>query len=126
MVSKTDNKPLADQTAKEGEHLLMSPVHIPPTMDDASVWFPSSSLELITTIDHENYRCSWRYISLPQWLLSATRWQALSVVAGGKTKYESVEVFTGVVAYVLKVVLRSGLRKGFEAMGEGLKRRSEA
>ena len=94
-------------------------------MDDASVWFSSSSLGLITTIDHKNYRCSWRYISLPQWLLSATRWQALSVVEGGKTKYESFEVFGGVLAYVLKVVLGSGLKKGVEAMGEGLKRRSE-
>jgi hypothetical protein len=49
----------------------------------------------------------------------------LSVVEGGKTKYESFEVFGGVLAFVLKVVLGSGLKKGVEAMGEGLKRRSE-
>src|SRR5258705_206227 len=64
IVSKTDKKPLNDQTPREGAYLLMSPVHIPPTMDDASVWLSSSSLELITVIDHENYRCSWRYVSL--------------------------------------------------------------
>ena len=125
MVSKTNKKPLEDQTPKEGEYLLMSPVHIPPTMDDASVWFPSSSLEVITTVDHENYRCSWRYISLPHWLLCADRWQALSTVEGGGTKYESIEVFTGLAAYFLKIFLRSGLKKGFTAMGEGLKKRCE-
>lgn len=125
MVSKTDNKPLEDQTAKEGEYLMMSPVHIPPTMDDSSVWFPSSSLEVITVVDHVNHRCSWRYISLPQWLLCANRWQALSAVEGGGTKYESVEVFTGLAAYILKIFLANGLKKGFTAMGESLKRRCE-
>jgi hypothetical protein len=125
MVSKADKKPLDDQTPREGGHLLMSPVHIPPTMDDSSVWFPSSSLELITVIDHENYRCSWIYISLPHWLLCAERWQAVSTVVGGGTKYESIEVFTGLAAYFLKFFLGSGLKKGFTEMGEALKKRCE-
>lgn len=94
-------------------------------MDDSSVWFPSSSLEVITVVDHENYRCSWRYISLPRWVLSADRWQALSTTEDGKTKYESIEVFSGVAAYFLKFFMASGLKKGFDAMGEGLKKRAE-
>lgn len=75
-------------------------------------------------VDHENYRCSWTFISFPKWLLSAVRWQALSVV-GGKTKYESIEVFTGPLAWFLRIFMKSGLKKGFEEMGAGLKARSE-
>lgn len=129
MVSKSNGKPLDDQTPKEGQHILMSPVHLPPTMDDASVWFPSSSLDIITLIDHENHRCSWRYVSsmsLPGWVLGSNRWQALSTTGDGKTKYESVEVFTGLVAYILKYFMAGNLKKGFEAMGEGLKKWAEA
>jgi hypothetical protein len=94
-------------------------------MDDSSVWFPSSSLELLTVVDHQNYRCSWRYMSLPHWLLCSNRWQALSTVEGGGTKYESIIVFTGLVAYILRIFMASGLKKGFVATGEALKKRCE-
>jgi hypothetical protein len=94
-------------------------------MDDASVRFPSSSLELITVIDHENYRCSWKYIALPSWLLSTDRWQAVSTVLGGGTKYESITVFSGFAAYFVKFFMGNGLQKGFEAQGESLKKRCE-
>jgi hypothetical protein len=49
----------------------------------------------------------------------------VSTVLGGGTKYESIEVFTGFAAYFLKLFMGSGLRKGFTAMGEGLKKRCE-
>jgi hypothetical protein len=93
-------------------------------MNDSSVWFPSSSLEVITVVDHQNYCLAWRYISLPRWLLSAVRWQTLTV-EGGKTRYESVEAFNGLLVYVLKYLIRGGLQRGFEAMGQALKDRSE-
>ena len=125
MVTKTDKKPLDDQTPKEGEYLIMSPVHIPPTMNDSSVWLSTTSLGLITVVDNENYRCSWRYVSLPHWLLSADRWQAVSTVLGGGTKYESLIVFTGLAAYIMRLFLKSGLQKGFVEMGEALKNRCE-
>jgi len=125
MVTKTDKKPLDDQTPKEGEYLIMSPVHIPPTMNDSSVWLSTTSLGLITVVDNENYRCSWRNVSLPRWLLCAERWYAVSTVLGGGTKYESIEVFTGIAAIFLMIFMSNGLRKGFAAMGEALKKRCE-
>lgn len=41
------------------------------------------------------------------------------------TKYESVEVFEGILAYVVKWALRRGLDQGFQAMGDALKIRAE-
>lgn len=49
----------------------------------------------------------------------------MSTVGGGGTKYESIEVFTGLAAYFLKFFLGSGLKKGFVEMGEALKKRCE-
>jgi len=46
-------------------------------------------------------------------------------VEEGKTRYESVEVFNGIFAYVLKYFIRGGLQRGCEAMGQALKDRSE-
>ena len=42
-----------------------------------------------------------------------------------KTRYETMEVFNGALAYVVMGLLGDGLRKGFIAMAEGLKTRSE-
>lgn len=116
-------KPLRDQTPAVGKYLLMS-VHIPPTMGEASFLQKQSASEIITTVDHTHHRVAWRNIAAPAFLLGAERWQALSEV-NGKTKYESIEVFTGILAYIVKFFMRDGLVKGFNAMAEGLKRRSE-
>lgn len=130
LVSPTSSlTPLPNQLPTVGAHLLIFPVHVPPTMDDASVRFPSSALERITAMDHENYRCAWLNIQFPAWLLKSERWQVLgAVVSEGEqelTKYESVEVFEGVLAYMIKWSIRDGLAKGFQAMGEALKKRAE-
>lgn len=103
----------------------MYPVHIPPTFADSSVWFPSSAFEIITHVDNENHRLAWLNLMAPKFILHAERWQALSAVEGGKTKYETVEVFSGILAWVLKLLMEGGLNKGFEAMAEGLKTQSE-
>lgn len=130
LVSASSQTPLPDQTPFLGAHILMKPVHIPPTMDDTSVWFPSSSLERITVLDHDNYRCSWVYISkLPKWMMHTERWQSLTVVQGeGEkevTRYESILVFHGLLAYVIKLILQTGLKESSQAMGEALKERAE-
>lgn len=98
-------------------------------MDDASVRSPDSALELVTVVDHENYRCSWQAIMMPKWLLSAERWQVLSVVEGEGahevTRYDTEEVFGGILAYVVKFLKRDGLMQGFQAMADALKERAE-
>jgi hypothetical protein len=89
-------------------------------------WFQKqSAFEMITTVDHENYRVAWVNVSLPRFLLYAERWQSLSVDEDGKTRYETIEVFSGVLAYVIKVLMRKKLVMGFNAQAEGLKQRAE-
>ncbi|KAG1732632.1 uncharacterized protein EDB91DRAFT_1251684 [Suillus paluster] len=114
---------LPDETPREGCYLYISPVNIPPSFE--STWFPSSAFERITALDHENYRAAWVNIDMPHWLLNAERWQALVEVEGGKTRYETIEVFDGLLAYLIKVFVGNGLKRGFIAMAEGLKSRAE-
>lgn len=126
MVSKTTGKPLDNQSCTVGEHMKMYPVHIPPTMDDSSVWLPSSSLVIVTHVDHTEHRCAWRFITTPAWLLTANRWQTVTKMEeGGGTKYESIEVFEGLASWILKWFMAANLGKSVKAMGEALKQRAE-
>lgn len=103
-------------------------MHIPPSFDPPKILPAGSAFVIITTLDPDNYRCAWDTIEFPSWLLHAVRWQTLvEVVEDGrkKTRYESIEVFNGLLAYVVKFFVGRGLRQGYVAMAEGLKRRSE-
>ena len=120
--------PESEQTPRAGAHLLIYPVHIPPSIEPHRMIPAASTFQVITTFDADNYRCAWQGAEIPAWLLSNERWQALvEVVEDGrkKTRYETIEVFGGLLAYVLKFLLVGLLERGFIAMGEGLKRRSE-
>lgn len=120
--------PADQQTPRAGAHLLIHPVHIPPSFDPPKFLPAGSSHEIITAIDTQNYRCAWVTADYPTWMLRAERWQALVEVEEDgrkKTRYETMEVFDGVLAYVVMGLVGDGLRKGFIAMAEGLKTRSE-
>lgn len=41
------------------------------------------------------------------------------------TRYETILVFWGVLAYLVKILARSGLGKASDAMAEALKKRAE-
>ncbi|KAF8064013.1 hypothetical protein FPV67DRAFT_1420573 [Lyophyllum atratum] len=124
IVDKSKNK-LPDQTPAEGQYLLIAPVHLPPTMGEPGWFQEQSAFEIITTVDHENHRVAWANIALPKFLLSAERWQTLSVV-DGKTKYETREVFGGIIAYLVKFFMYEKLVQGFRAQAEGLKKQAES
>ncbi|KAG5729300.1 hypothetical protein E4T56_gene8427, partial [Termitomyces sp. T112] len=124
IITDKSGNPLPDQTPTEGKYLLMAPVHLPPTMGEPGWFQKQSSWEFITTVDHEYYRLAWTNIALPKFLLSVVRWQALSVV-DGKTKYETMAVFRGIVAYVVKFFMYQKLVLGFDAQAEGLKKQAE-
>ena len=64
-------------------------------------------------------RLAWRY--QPDLALDAERWQAISDLGGGKVLYESREVYSGALAYVVKASMGEGLQEGFEAQALGLK-----
>ncbi|KAJ7270741.1 hypothetical protein B0H12DRAFT_1093639 [Mycena haematopus] len=117
---------LADQTPTADTLMRISPVHLPPTMGKPKFLGSQKTTVRITTIDHENYRAAWVTAGgiLPKWALFAERWQMLTV-EGGKTKYESIEVFSGILAYVVRLFVGNSLVLGVRAMAEGLKSRSE-
>ncbi|KAG9310970.1 hypothetical protein JVU11DRAFT_8848 [Chiua virens] len=120
--------PVSEQTPRVGSHMLIHPVHIPPSLDPPKLLPASSAFVVITALDSDNYRCAWETVNFPTWLLHSVRWQALvEVLEDGrkKTRYETIEVFNGLLAYVIKLLVAGGLRKGFVAMAEGLKKRSE-
>ncbi|KAL0574446.1 hypothetical protein V5O48_007510 [Marasmius crinis-equi] len=120
--------PLVDQTPSVGCHILMDPVHLPPTMRPSSeLWFwqKNSTRIWISHLDKDNYRVAWR-TSGPAFLLEAERWQMLTKTADGKVKYETFECFRGPLAYIVKFFVGHNLNKGVRAMAEGLKQRAEA
>ncbi|KAI0776749.1 hypothetical protein BD413DRAFT_228293 [Trametes elegans] len=121
VITDEHKKPLEDQTPAADKYLLMQ-VHIPPTMDDSVA--TTAAFEQITAVDAEHYRVAWKNL-LPPWLVRAERWQALSTNEQGKTVYETREVFAGVGAYAIKLLLGKNLNKSFEAMAEGLKAHAE-
>ncbi|KAK7055404.1 hypothetical protein R3P38DRAFT_2846903 [Favolaschia claudopus] len=116
--AKLDGPPAVDALIK------MEPVHLPPTMGDPAFMGSQSALVRIIALDHENYRAAWVTASMPKWALFAERWQTLTV-EDGITKYESVEVFSGILAYVVKWFVGKALDQGMMAMAEGLKSRCE-
>ena|ERR1700722_15308968 len=117
--------PVQDQTPVEGNTVFISPVHVPPTMGQPSCLQKQSVLVYISSLDHENYRVTWGGISFPKFLLDTERWQALIEEEGGRTKYETIEVFRGPLAYIVRFFFQSALNVSFRAMAEALKNRCE-
>ncbi|KXN83163.1 hypothetical protein AN958_01764 [Leucoagaricus sp. SymC.cos] len=125
VVTDSRKNPLPDQTPRVGSHLYMYPVHLPPTMDDASigVFSRGSAFCILTALDHEDFKIAWRLSGLPTWILWSERWQWLTETEAdlddgkGKrwvTKYESVEVFGGLAAYFVKWFVGSKLNQASE------------
>ncbi|KAF9482200.1 hypothetical protein BDN70DRAFT_875291 [Pholiota conissans] len=117
---------LTDQTPHENLRLIIA-AQIPPlpTPVDAStppnLLHAQLSFENITAVDTAQHRVAWKEIMIPAPLLSAERWQALSVVNGNQTFYEAREVFGGPVGYVVDALFAQGLQAGFDAQAEALK-----
>jgi hypothetical protein len=91
----------------------------------------SSAFCVITALDHGGFRVAWGTSGIPAWILRTQRWQWLTEVeaeledgSGVKkvTKYESVETFGGLAAYLVKWLMGTKLNMGFQAQADGLKR----
>jgi hypothetical protein len=126
IVDSKTQQPLADQTPAENKYMLIYPTHIPPTMNDEGVWFRFSAYVIITVVDNENHRCSWEYATFRKypWLLCSVRWQALSEI-DGITKYETIEVFGGILSYFMIPFFKKPLNHCFRASAEALRSRCE-
>lgn len=121
LVDKS-KKTLSDQALAADAHLLMK-CHIPPSMDDKRR--KQSAFEVVKTVDHQHHRLSWINIDYPSWALRAERWQTLVPTPDGRTKYETWEVFSGILAYVVKWYIGKDLEEAFTAFATGLKEHSE-
>lgn len=126
ILTDASYKPLVEQKPASGRYLLME-VCIPPSSDPEAS--KSRAKCIIVVMDHEHHRAEWKAVGFPSFLLSAHRTQTLKEVEqenGEKvTVYETSEVFSGVLAYIIKWLLRAKLQKSFIAMAEDLKRHSE-
>lgn len=123
-IVDANKRPIPDAHPEPGQRLYMSRVHIPPSMKDDRIK-PSTALEVITTVDHENFHLSWKNEGSPKFLLSAERWQVLSEPRPGQTEYETIETFGGTLAYLVKWLYERHLEKGFNAMARDLKKKCE-
>lgn len=121
-IVDASKKALAEQILAVDKHLLMK-CHIPPSMDDRHR--KRAAFEIVKTVDHENHRLSWVNIDYPSWALRAERWQTLESLPDGRTKYETWEVFGGILAYVVRWYLGKSLDMSFVAFVSGLKDRCE-
>ncbi|KAF7339813.1 hypothetical protein MVEN_01897800 [Mycena venus] len=107
-----------DQTLGVGK-LFVSRANLPP----AGLTPPrQSGSSRITTLDHDNFRVAWVTPGLLAWFLFVERWTMLTVV-DGKTKWETFEVFSGILAYIVYWVHYKNLLLAFRAMAEALKSR---
>lgn len=107
--------------------MLAEPVHIPPTMGEAKFLQKGSAYVQCFVLDAVNYRMAWTSGgSLPRFVLHPERWDILTVTVEGKTKFESVEVVNGILAYPLRLFLSANLKLGFDEMAKALKSRAES
>ena len=96
-------------------------------MEEPGFFGRSSVFVKVTTLDHTNHRVAWCAEGLPKFLLRTERWQALSVdEVSGRTKYETIEVFGGFLAYFVKFFVGEKLALGFQAIADCLKKCAEA
>jgi len=118
-------QPLEDQTPAEGKQIAIV-VNMPPKLGEPG-WFGSGSATTqIEMLDSQNFRAVWTTVGLPHWLSHSERWQVLSVdETTGKTRYDTIEVFDGLVAYVIKFLMGGKLSVGFRAAAESLKAKAE-
>jgi hypothetical protein len=102
--------------------------HIPPSMDDATAKKHEAKC-VVMVIDHENHSAEWRADVLPSMLLRSYRVQRLreEKAEDGQvvTVYETKEAFGGLLARVVQWSVGAGLQESFDAMAQGLKKKSE-
>lgn len=88
---------------------------------------PVTTKLVVSHLDLENYRVAWTN-RMPPWLMTTERWQWLTVIegeSGAQTKYETMEVYKGFLAYPVKWFVSANLKVAFQAMADDLKARVE-
>jgi hypothetical protein len=79
-----------------------------------------TSRENITHVQPELGRVAWKYLSVDI-AVASERWTAVSTLPNGKSLYESREVFSGVLAGLIRSLYGTGLQQSFDAQGKALR-----
>ena len=74
----------------------------------------------------EGSRISWGVNVGPGWFITADRWQQLTDLGAGRTRYETVDEFTGVGVDLMLLMMRKHMARGFAEVAAALKARCEA
>lgn len=82
-------------------------------------------VEYVTSYD-EGRRVSWGVNVGPGWFITADRWQELTDLGDGRTRYETVDEFTGVGVGLMLALMERHMARGFAEVAHALKARCEA
>ena len=82
-------------------------------------------VEYITGYDAAAHRFSWGTHVGPGWFITADRWQQLTDLGDGRTRYETSDEFTGVGVGFMLALMEQKVRRGFEGIARELKTRCE-
>jgi hypothetical protein len=82
-------------------------------------------VEYITSFHPERYRVSWGTNVGPGWFIKADRWQQLTDLGDGRTRYETSDEFTGVGVGFMLALMESKVSRGFTDIARALKARAE-
>jgi hypothetical protein len=74
----------------------------------------------------EGSRLSWGVNVGPSWFITADRWQQLTDLGGGRTRYETVDEFTGIGVGFMMLLMRRHMARGFGDVARALKARCES
>ncbi len=82
-------------------------------------------VERITSFEPERYRLSWGVNVGPAWFIDADRYQQLTDLGDGRTRYETLDEFTGVGVGFMLLLMERHMARGFAEVAHGLKGRCE-
>jgi hypothetical protein len=76
--------------------------------------------EWVNLVEPGKTICWGMHMAAP-WLLCANRWQELTPLQGGGTRYTTTDYFSGLLAPLVLLFYGEPMRKGFQSVADGLK-----
>lgn len=85
----------------------------------------SVKIHATVSLVEAQHRLAWTP-RMPAWFLKSERFQVITALDENTTQYWTREVFTGVAALLLKLLLSKDLQRGFSSVARDLKTQAEA
>ncbi len=82
-------------------------------------------VERITSFEPASYRLSWGVNVGPRWFIDADRYQQLTDLGDGRTRYETMDAFTGAGVGFMLWLMERHMARGFAEVAHALKARCE-